>query len=92
MLGIPNYILLKGAGAAQLAQDALSHGANTYALGVPEEFALRMAGKYQQDTGHSKPEWGNWHGNPPYGDDRNDQVWIKRGRRNAIQNDNAWFR
>lgn len=44
-----------------------------------DELLLRAAGFAQQKAGTSNPEWGKWNGNPPYGDDPNDQNSIKIG-------------
>lgn len=44
-----------------------------------DELLLRAAGFAQQKAGTNKPEWGKWNGNPPYGDDPNDQNSIKIG-------------
>ena len=61
---------------------------------ISEQFALEQAGEAQIKAGTSKPEWQlyeertTWAGGykttlkiplPPYGDDPNDQNWIKRG-------------
>lgn len=61
-------------------------GAVCKAVGVPESYCLREAGRGQQAAGTSKPEWGDpgnrynpFGGTPPYGDDPNDQEWIKKG-------------
>jgi type VI secretion system secreted protein VgrG len=69
-----------------------NYGATGIANGYPfdEEFLLRMAGAAQIKDGTSKPGWGDpamsWlglpyrsRGTPPYGDDPEDQKWIKFG-------------
>ena len=34
---------------------------------------------YTWKAGTSRPEWGNFTGAPPFGDDPMDQFWIKQG-------------
>jgi RHS repeat-associated protein len=56
-----------------------NYGASGSAFGFPEGVLLREAGRAQQDSGTSRPEWGDpgsrwnpWGGTPPFGDDPND--------------------
>ena len=46
-----------------------NYGVMAYCLNLSEESAKRAAGLAQIRARTSKPEWGNWLGNPPYGDD-----------------------
>jgi len=55
------------------------YGAVGTAAGIPEEVLLRAAGWAQHGAGTSRSGYGNWYGSSPYGDDPNDQVWIKAG-------------
>lgn len=58
-----------------------NYGVTAAAMGIPEQVALRAAGKAQHDAGTSKPEWGgptDLNGGP-YGDDPLDQEQIKKG-------------
>lgn len=48
-------------------------------LGIPEGVLLRAAGAAQKTAGASRPEFGDWWGDAPYGDDHSDQHWIKEG-------------
>lgn len=63
-----------------------NYGATGRALGVGAKRLLREAGRVQQESGTSKPEWGDpgwllnpWGGSDSYGDDPTDQKWIKEG-------------
>lgn len=56
-----------------------NYGATGYVAGIPEHILLMGAGFAQGRAGTSKPDWGNWYGEAPYGDDPDDQVWIKKG-------------
>lgn len=49
------------------------------AAGFSEEFSLRMAGAAQIKAGTSSPDWSNPLLSEPYGDDPDDQNWIKSG-------------
>jgi hypothetical protein len=49
------------------------------ANGFSEDTLKRGAGAYQVYSGTSKPSWGWPWGDPPYGDDPNDQSWIGEG-------------
>lgn len=49
------------------------------AFGYSDELLLRAAGYAQTQAGTSKPEWGDWFGSEPYGDDPRDQKNIKKG-------------
>lgn len=55
------------------------YGAVGAALGIPAEVLLRLAGWAQMSAGTSAENWGHYLGFSPYGDDPNDQAWIKRG-------------
>jgi RHS repeat-associated protein len=56
-------------------------GAAAAAEGIPLEIALRGAGWANQVAAGSNadPAFGNWYGGPPYGDDPDDQYWIRQG-------------
>ena len=63
-----------------------NYGATGRALGVPGRVLLREAGRAQQAAGTSRPEWGDpgsrfnpWGGTGSFGDDPQDQPWIRRG-------------
>uniref|UniRef100_A0A372IIN4 Bacterial toxin 44 domain-containing protein n=1 Tax=Paracidobacterium acidisoli TaxID=2303751 RepID=A0A372IIN4_9BACT len=56
-----------------------NYGAVGAAFGIPQSILLRAAGYAQGQAGTSSPEWGNWKGGPPYGDDPNDQAQIMDG-------------
>ncbi|WP_084166619.1 polymorphic toxin type 44 domain-containing protein [Pseudomonas knackmussii] len=64
-----------------------NYGATGYVAGIPENILLMGAGFAQGRAGTSKPGWGNWYGEPPYGDDPDDQTWIKHGIEYAKQYD-----
>lgn len=49
------------------------------AAGMHEEILLRMAGWAQEKSGLIRSEWGNWIGDPPYGDDPKEHKLIKLG-------------
>lgn len=61
-------------------------GAAGYAAGIPAEILLMGAGWAQSRARTSRPEWGKWYKDAPYGDDRQDQYWIKEGIKYAIEN------
>ncbi|PNS10707.1 type IV secretion protein Rhs [Mixta theicola] len=63
-----------------------NYGATGTAAGIPEAILLKAAGWAQSRAGTSDPDWGNWYDGPPYGDDYNDQYWIKEGIKYAIEN------
>ena len=54
-------------------------GLTGIAAGVHEEVLLRMAGWHQEKAGLIRKEWGNWLGDPPYGDDPDEHDLIKQG-------------
>ena len=56
-----------------------NYGATGTALGISEMILLRGAGFAQSRVGTSGPEFGVWYGDSPYGDDEDDQYWIKEG-------------
>jgi len=66
-----------------------NYGATGSAFGYSEDTLLRAAGWAQKRAGTSKPEWGDAPsalqayvgagGEPPYGDDPDDQAMIKQG-------------
>jgi hypothetical protein len=60
-----------------------NYGATGTACGFSEMILLRAAGFAQSRAGTSNPELGTWYGAAPYGDDHNDQYWIKEGIRYA---------
>ncbi|MCL6478057.1 MAG: SBBP repeat-containing protein [Peptococcaceae bacterium] len=57
-----------------------NYGATGSAIGIPENVLLRAAGFIQQrDNSGYNEKFGHWYGKPPYGDDPNDQIMIKKG-------------
>lgn len=63
-----------------------NYGATGRALGLPSSILLREAGRAQQEAGTSSPGWGQpgprlnpWGGTGSFGDDPEDQYWIKEG-------------
>lgn len=56
-----------------------NYGAAGTAAGIPSSRLLRAAGMAQTAAGTSRPEFGSWWRDAPYGDDPNDQYWIKQG-------------
>lgn len=56
-----------------------NYGVTGRAAGFSENTLLRMAGWAQHSAGTSSPEWGHPLGKSPFGDDPNDQRWIKEG-------------
>ena len=56
-----------------------NYGACGTAAGLSEAFLLRGAGWAQSRAGTSNPAFDSWWGDPPYGDDPEDQEWIKAG-------------
>ena len=56
-----------------------NYGATGLAAGLCEETLLRIAGWSQFKSSLTRPQWGNWYGDPPYGDDPNEQYYIKQG-------------
>lgn len=61
-------------------------GATGTAAGIPANILLMGAGCAQSRAGTSKPEWGHWFGDAPYGDDPSDQRAIREGIQYAHQN------
>jgi hypothetical protein len=57
-------------------------GATGYAAGFGP-ILLPGAGWAQSRAGTSKPQWGNWYGKAPYGDDPADQAMILAGMQYA---------
>lgn len=55
------------------------YGATGAALGIPEFVLMRAAGWAQKQTPNTNKTWGHYLGSSPYGDDPNDQEWIKKG-------------
>ncbi|MEG5636814.1 polymorphic toxin type 44 domain-containing protein [Enterobacter bugandensis] len=55
------------------------YGAVGYTACIPEKILLIAAGAAQWKAGTSRPEWCNFTGAPPFGDDPMDQFWIKQG-------------
>ena len=55
------------------------YGAVGHAAGIPDEVLLRGAGWAQSRAGTTDAAFGNWYGSTPYGDDPNDQYWIRAG-------------
>ncbi|WP_263079120.1 polymorphic toxin type 44 domain-containing protein [Endozoicomonas sp. Mp262] len=56
-----------------------NYGAAGYAAGIPESVLLRAAGWAQKQAGTSDESWGSYWFKEPYGDDPEDQRWIKEG-------------
>lgn len=56
-----------------------NYGATGYAAGIPENILLRAAGWAQTRAGTSDKNWGSYWFKQPYGDDPEDQHWIKKG-------------
>ncbi len=54
-----------------------NYGATGTAAGIPAEILLMGAGFAQSRAGTSRSEWSHWYQRPPYGDDPQDQYWIK---------------
>lgn len=61
-------------------------GAAGYAVGILSGILLVGAGWAQKRAGTSRPEWGIWYKDAPYGDDPTDQYWIREGIKYAIEN------
>ncbi|HAU5566514.1 TPA: hypothetical protein JD264_22290 [Serratia fonticola] len=55
------------------------YGAVGHAAGMTEAVLLRGAGWAQTRAGTNAPEYGDWYGASPYGDDPSDQYWIRMG-------------
>ena len=56
-----------------------NYGVVSAAYGIPLDTALWSGGVVQKGVGTSRDDWGSpWTG-PPYGDDPQDQYWIKQG-------------
>ncbi|MFM7853434.1 MAG: polymorphic toxin type 44 domain-containing protein, partial [Flammeovirgaceae bacterium] len=49
------------------------------AAGIADSLLLRGAGWAQSRAGTSDPQWGRYYGFAPYGDDPNDQTYIRQG-------------
>lgn len=56
-----------------------NYGAAGTAAGIAESVLLRAAGWAQLQAGTSSPEFNKWYASAPYGDDPQDQYWIKAG-------------
>jgi len=63
-----------------------NYGATGAAFGFPDTILLNEAGRAQQAAGTSLPSWGSpgpslfpFLGTAPFGDDPQDQYWIKEG-------------
>ncbi|ANI82237.1 type IV secretion protein Rhs [Kosakonia oryzae] len=61
-------------------------GAAGTAAGIPANILLMGAGWAQSRAGTSKPDWGSWSDDAPYGDDPDDQRAIREGIEYARQN------
>ena len=55
------------------------YGSVGAALGIPENVLYRAAGWAQIRAESSQEDWGHYLGFAPYGDDPEDQAWIKKG-------------
>lgn len=60
-----------------------NYGACGTAAGLSETVLLRGAGWAQSRAGTTNSSFGSWWGEMPYGDDPQDQEWIKAGIRYA---------
>jgi hypothetical protein len=58
---------------------SFNYGATGYAGGIPESVLLRAAGCAQMKAGTSVDSWNSCWGSEPYGDDPNDQYYIRLG-------------
>lgn len=62
-----------------------NYGVTARAIGIYGNIPLRGAGWAQKQAGTSLPQWGNWWDWPSsstsFGDDPEDQYWIKEGMR-----------
>lgn len=56
-----------------------NYGAVGTAAGIPEQLLLRAAGWAQSRSGNGEASNGHWYDSSPFGDDPNDQAWIKSG-------------
>lgn len=56
-----------------------NYGASGYAGGISESVLLRAAGCAQMKAGTSADSWNSCWGSEPYGDDPNDQYYIRLG-------------
>lgn len=54
-----------------------NYGAAGAALGIDRTTLLRGAGFAQARAGTSRPQWGHWWSDSPYGDEPTDQYWIE---------------
>jgi hypothetical protein len=55
------------------------YGAVGHAAGIPDQILLRGAGAAQILAGTSRPEFADYPGPNSYGDDPQDQTWIRAG-------------
>ncbi|WP_082804073.1 polymorphic toxin type 44 domain-containing protein [Erwinia sp. ErVv1] len=56
-----------------------NYGAVGAAAGIPDQILLRGAGAAQTLAGTSRPEFADYQGPNSYGDDPEDQTWIRAG-------------
>ncbi|MGK3143841.1 polymorphic toxin type 44 domain-containing protein [Pantoea sp. C2G6] len=56
-----------------------NYGAAGHAAGISDVVLLRAAGWAQNRAGTTHPAWDDWYGSAPYGDDPDDQYWIRAG-------------
>jgi hypothetical protein len=56
-----------------------NYGAVGAAAGIPDQILLRGAGAAQKLAGTSRPEFADYPGHDSYGDDPEDQTWIRAG-------------
>jgi len=56
-----------------------NYGAVGHAAGITDAVLLRAAGWAQSQAGTSRAEFGSWYGISPFGDDPDDQYWIRAG-------------
>ncbi|MFU9137472.1 polymorphic toxin type 44 domain-containing protein [Erwinia sp. HDF1-3R] len=62
-----------------------NYGAVGTAAGIGKEVLFRAAGWAQGRAGTSEKEYGIWYGDSPFGDDPDDQGWIRAGIDYAIR-------
>lgn len=69
----------KQRGSKYAAFGNFNYGAVGAAAGIPDQVLLRGAGAAQMLAGTSRPEFADYPGPNSYGDDPQDQTWIRAG-------------
>lgn len=69
----------KQRGSKYAAFGNFNYGAVGAAAGIPDQILLRAAGAAQILAGTSSPEFADYPGPDSYGDDPQDQTWIRAG-------------